>query len=680
MFKSSYLKKILTSMGSCLKENAFDWATGMTRLCFILISVIFAACQSYPDSVEFALEQAGENRKELVKALEHYSTNGADSLKRRAMFFLVANMLGHSSYEGSILDKYDQIFSIIAEFEKVKPLVGSIHYPVIYASWDSIARLYGPLKIENLNIVADSKKISSELLIENVEYAFKAWQMPWAMHLTFDEFAEYVLPYRFQNEKIESWRPIFWQRYAWLKDSMQNSSDPIRACELINNDIKSWFRFNEVFNRYPRAISPNDMLKCKMGKCLDQAAIATYAMRAMGIPVAHEFIPQWADRSMGHDFSSVLNKERRFVDFLGGELPPGKNEIRNVAPKIYRSMFASQQIEVLNGGEPSPGGLTSPFIKDVTSNYMPVSKITLTVNRADLGQPKHLFLCVFNNRVWVPVSFVEVIENKATFENLGRGVVYLPIVFKDGVGEPADSPFILHKNGRFEKINNNTRLVERVNLERKYPLNGLKIWWLTLMGGGRFEGANRSDFSDAVRLHTIPDTIPMQMNFANLRIPAKFRYLRYCFPDNKSGSLGEISFYGSKNETSSVKGRWIWSQGVDSSDVRLAFDGKLDEFVDKTPNYLYNRLWIGMDLGSPKEITRVGYSPRNDRNNIMSGMTYELFYWRGEWISLGKIQTAKDGPISFENVPSGALLLLRNYTEGLEERIFQYKDGRQVWW
>ncbi|WP_414617780.1 transglutaminase-like domain-containing protein [Dyadobacter sp. 32] len=668
------------SMVLCLNGNLYNCFTELKRLCLVLISIIFGACQSYPDNIELALEHAGENRNELIKALEHYSADGQDSLKRRAMFFLVANMPGHSSYDGDVLDKYDQIFSIIADFEKVKPLVGSIHYPVVYASWDSLSNLYGPLKTENLNVVDDSRKISSELLVENVEYAFKAWKMPWAVHLTFDEFSEYVLPYRFQNEKIESWRPIFWQRFAWLKDSMQNSTDPVRACELINNDIKSWFRFNEVFNRYPRAISPMDMLKCKMGKCLDQAAVATYAMRAMGIPVAHEFVPQWADRSMGHDFSSVLNKDRRFVDFLGGELPPGKNEIRNVAPKIYRSMFAWQRGEVLDADELRLAGLTSPFIKDVTSNYVPVSKITLTVNSLDLGKDRRIFLCVFNNRVWVPVSFVKAVGNKAIFENLGRGVIYLPIVFKNGVGKPADSPFILHKDGHLEKIDFNSQLVERVNLERKYPLNGLKIWWLTLMGGGRFEGANRSDFRDAAQLHTIPDTIPMQMNFVNLTNPGEFRYLRYCFPDNKSGSLGEISFYGSPDETSPMRGSWIWSPGVDSSDVRLAFDGKIDAFVDKTPNNLYNGLWIGMDLGNAKEITRVGYSPRNDRNSIMAGMTYELFCWRDEWVSLGKILTTKDGTISFGNVPSGALLLLRNHTEGQEERIFQYKDGRQIWW
>lgn len=31
-------------------------------------------------------------------------------------------------------------------------------------------------------------------------------------------------------------------------------------------------------------------------------------------------------------------------------------------------------------------------------------------------------------------------------------------------------------------------------------------------------------------------------------------------------------------------------------------------------------------------------------------------------------------------LPKGALLWLKNHTQGKEERIFTYEDGKQVWW
>jgi hypothetical protein len=46
---------------------------------------------------------------------------------------------------------------------------------------------------------------------------------------------------------------------------------------------------------------------------------------------------------------------------------------------------------------------------------------------------------------------------------------------------------------------------------------------------------------------------------------------------------------------------------------------------------------------------------------------------------MGK-QTATDIELSFTGVPDNALLWLRCLTRGIEERIFTYKDGEQIWW
>ena len=62
-------------------------------------------------------------------------------------------------------------------------------------------------------------------------------------------------------------------------------------------------------------------------------------------------------------------------------------------------------------------------------------------------------------------------------------------------------------------------------------------------------------------------------------------------------------------------------------------------------------------------MSRIEYIPRNDANGIYPGMVYELLYFdRDGWASLGK-QTASDYSITFEDVPKGALLWLRNLTK-----------------
>lgn len=54
--------------------------------------------------------------------------------------------------------------------------------------------------------------------------------------------------------------------------------------------------------------------------------------------------------------------------------------------------------------------------------------------------------------------------------------------------------------------------------------------------------------------------------------------------------------------------------------------------------------------------------------------------WDGVmWKSLG-VQVAKAQHLQYHNIPENALLLLRNHSRGVEERIFTYEDGKQIWW
>ncbi|WP_455666944.1 transglutaminase domain-containing protein [Phocaeicola sp.] len=76
--------------------------------------------------------------------------------------------------------------------------------------------------------------------------------------------------------------------------------------------------------------------------------------------------------------------------------------------------------------------------------------------------------------------------------------------------------------------------------------------------------------------------------------------------------------------------------------------------------------------GTPKENV-------HDSNEVFPGDTYELFYWDGKWCGLGR-KMATGYSLKYDDVPIGALLWLHNYSQGREERIFTYENGRQIWW
>ncbi len=114
---------------------------------------------------------------------------------------------------------------------------------------------------------------------------------------------------------------------------------------------------------------------------------------------------------------------------------------------------------------------------------------------------------------------------------------------------------------------------------------------------------------------------------------------------------------------SPLKGNPISSLNVDARDLEIAFDNKLGNYIATPKIGDYNGEWIGMDFGERKQIVYIGYSPRNDLNNVTRDNRYELFYWDGEWKSLGVGEWTDDVKLKFK-VPKSALMILRNLQKG----------------
>lgn len=89
---------------------------------------------------------------------------------------------------------------------------------------------------------------------------------------------------------------------------------------------------------------------------------------------------------------------------------------------------------------------------------------------------------------------------------------------------------------------------------------------------------------------------------------------------------------------------------------------------------------IVLSFTRKSQIGKILFVPRNDDNFIKKGDEYELFYQNGTkgWISLGK-QIATTDSLIYNNIPSGALLWLRDLTRGQEEQLFSLQtNGKQL--
>lgn len=114
---------------------------------------------------------------------------------------------------------------------------------------------------------------------------------------------------------------------------------------------------------------------------------------------------------------------------------------------------------------------------------------------------KAAYICVFDNKKWIPVHYGLTKADSVTFTAMRGNIVYLP-AFYNGKLMPADNPFLLDSLGAVVSLNPNHSKTETLVLERKFHSVRVEEYRQRMLNG-RFQGANCSDFSDAEDLHVI---------------------------------------------------------------------------------------------------------------------------------------------------------------------------------
>ncbi len=270
---------------------------------------------------------------------------------------------------------------------------------------------------------------------------------------------------------------------------------------------------------------------------------------------------------------------------------------------------------------------------------------------------------------------IGIVKGKSVeFKNMGRNILYIVLGFDDNKLMPMSHPFILHKNGDIEFCIADNTLFQDVILTRKYHKKENVVNMEHRILGGKIQASNTPDFSSHKTFYTIED-----INYPDLiRIDANklYRYWRFVGADSSYCNIAELQFY-QDGKTERFIGKIISSLGVTGKEGKNAFDNDwLTHFETQAPN----NAWIGMDFGKSVKIDRIRCVYRSDDNNVRSGDEYELMYWTSEgWESLGR-QTAEYKYIIYKSVPISALLWLKNHTRGWDERVFLYRDGKQIWW
>ena len=653
----------------------------------ILSLLLTSSCTHDSMYMHYALRAAGKNKSELKAVLRHYRTIDKDPEKLRAAKYLIANMPAHYSYRDTA--------AINSYYRKALEILGTGPSP----DWQrDTLRQIGDREYAGLtrNIISDVEVITADYLIYSIDRAFHEWRTrPWSRHLTYDEFQEWILPYKVTElQSLDAWRDTLPAHYT---DSISSvPADDVErnsisgAIEIVRGEIQSkqyaighrviWEDRGSIPMR-----SAATWVRMTYGSCMDYVTMGTAVFRSVGLPAAVDQVPSWGRNSEGHSwyvFLSDRGREEPTINSLiiGAGMPFYTNER---IPKVWRTTYTINRdmVKYRNTAK-----YVYPFdlcLKDVTSHYTRTSDLEIETNKkqtAKLTDKKYVYIAMAVNSggpQWKVLDLGILKRGKAHFKNMGREMLYIALGYDGRKLIPISRPFILHKSGAVEYIDNpddsNAKTIS-MDLRRKYYENYNVVNMRRRILGGKIQCSDRPDFKDAVTLYTIEHTdIPYLIE---LNADRPYRYWRYLTPDGSWGSISELSFHDENGNR--LEGRGIANPEAGQDAIDRAYDGNLlSNFEINQPD----GNWVGMDMGKPIGVRYASVSPRSDDNDICPGSEYELFCYDGQkWSSLG-YQRAEDNILHYDDIPLNTLLWLRNYTRGNNERPFIVKENGGIeWW
>ena len=649
---------------------------------FVLTILLFLSCSEENKFLREALKAAGDNRSELEAVLEHYRTVDKDPQKLEAAKYLIANMPAHYSYrdEEAINNYYDIALQIL----------GTGPSP----DWqrDTLRQISDSLFVGlQQDRISDVEVITGDYLIRSIDHAFNQWKSkPWAKYLTYEQFCEWLLPYKvIEGQSFDDWRNILSSSYC---DSLSTvpSMDVERnstygAIEIVRNEIhtKQSDRTFKIFWEDRGGIpllSAETWNRMTFGSCWDFVNMGVAVFRSLGIPAAVDVVPKWGRNADGHSwyvFPSDRGKEETAINSLinpaGMQFYPYER-----IPKVFRKTYRIDKDRLeysKNAKYVYPLDLCA---QDVTDHYNATSDIDIVVKKGIKLVDKYVYIAMFSldsKGQWMILDIGKMKRGKAHFKNMGRNMLYIALGHNGRALVPISDPFLLYDDGKIEYISYDDSDVRNVTLKRKYYESYNVVTMRRRLLDGKIQCATRPDFSDAKTLYTIETTdIPDRIAVESGK---PYRYWRYLSADGSYGSVAELAFFNQNGEL--LNGRGMANAGAGKDVVAMAFDNNwLTNFETEEPD----GNWVGVDLGTPREVSSVRIVPRSDDNDIHPGQEYELCYLdsRGRWKSFAK-KTAEGNALSFVGVPKRCFLWLINHTTGMDERPFlMNEDGTIEWW
>lgn len=645
----------------------------------LLYAILFIACSNNmlvndDQRLEHALKLAKSNRIELEKVLNHYSENPE---KLAAARWLIMNMPLHHTKDGDELEYYRLYFKESANHAKNPKVVV-----------DSLNKIYGSPTLSRLKPIYDIGVVDSAFLVSHIDVAFYSREnRPWGKNVGWNDFCEFVLPYRLGDEPLSLWRNDVLERYSDLIDSVASlpgSEDPRFAA---NELYIGWLRRKKFKWTSKLPVGPRigvEIIDWKTGACRERADGMCYLLRAAGLPAVLHRAPMRGDLNDSHSWGVIMGSEGS--PWIPEQHLDAACDFKVPAAKVHCETYSLNLDAAYNfmQNPNAPNALRDPFFRDETRWYLDEQKrkeFKVPIDKVNgVYEGDTLFIAAPSRNKWVAIGYGLASRDSINFGYVGENTV---CVIGKPEGEdfhPCSYPFnttlrndSIHFYTPGESID--------INIYSKHTLNVGDF--AKRMIGGVFENSDSPDFIQSDTLYLI-DKRPKRL-YTTIRVDNSVpkRYLRYYGADKTYCNIAEIKLYENYTDTLPLKGKIIGTEGSKMGDYAHEYFSAWDG--DPYTSMDYHKSsggWTGIDFGKPQKIEKIVYTPRNRGNFIKEGNTYELYYFeidRG-WQLIQKAKAMND-EITFK-APAGALLFLHCLDGGKDERIFEYDQQKdlQIFW
>ena len=294
-------------------------------------------------------------------------------MKRTPIFLIVPLLLLSAVSCGSNLEVKEDLN------RKIEAIGGTVNMDSVLSGCESQREREAMEFLYAYMPLGDMADYRPELYLEGVRIVFRAKEeMLWGKDVPEELFRHFVLPLRVNNESLDAFRT----------ECYESLSERVRGLSMYDAvlEVNHWCHERVTYTPSDaRTLSPLSCIRTGYGRCGEESVLLVAALRTVGIPARQVYTPRWAHTDDNHAWVEAWADGQWY--YLGACEPEPELNVAWFSSTALRGVLMHTNVFGRYAGSEDVISRTECYTEiNVTSNYAPVEKVTVTVTDED-GNP-----------------------------------------------------------------------------------------------------------------------------------------------------------------------------------------------------------------------------------------------------------------------------------------------------